>query len=72
MRQELIFNIKHNSYIAGMHYFKTNKKPIIINKIDIEKIVSSNKACYGKQGANKYYIGHLSSDFRPLCIIIIK
>ena len=26
----------------------------------LEKIVSSNKACYGKQGANKYYIGHLS------------
>ena len=30
----------------------------------------SNKAPYGKQGANKYYIGYLSNDFRPLCIII--
>ena len=30
----------------------------------------SNKVPYGKQGANKYYIGYLSNDFRPLCIII--
>ena len=30
----------------------------------------SNKASYGKQGANKYYIGYLRDDFRPLCIII--
>ena len=30
----------------------------------------SNKAPYGKQGANKHYIGYISNDFRPLCIII--
>ena len=37
MRQELIFSIKHNNYTVGMHYFKTNKKPITINEIDIKK-----------------------------------
>ena len=30
----------------------------------------SNKASYGKHGANKYYIRYLSGGFRPLCIII--
>ena len=53
-----------------MHYFKTRKKPININEVDIKKIVLSNKVSYGKHGANKYYIGYLSSGFRPLCIII--
>ena len=43
MGQEQIFNIKHNNYTIGMHYFKTNKKPININEIDIRKIVLSNK-----------------------------
>ena len=63
MRQELIFNIRHNNYAIGKHYFKTNKKPININEIDIRKIVLSNKS-HGKEGANKYYIGYLSNNFR--------
>ena len=29
-----------------------------------------NKVSYGKQGANRYYIGYLSDDFRSVCIII--
>ena len=48
-----------------MHYFKTNKKPV-----DINETVLSNKVSSGKQGANKYYIGYVSGDFRPLCFII--
>ena len=72
MRQELVFKIKHNNYAVGMHYFKRNKKPININDVDTNKIVLSNKVSYGKQGANKYYIGYLSGDFKPLCIIIKK
>ena len=53
-----------------MYYFKSNKKPININEIDIEKTLLSNNRFYGKQGANKEYIGYLDGDFRPLCIII--
>ena len=43
MKKELVFNIKHNNYTVGMHYFKTNKKPININEVDTKKIVLSNK-----------------------------
>ena len=50
MRQELLFNIRQNNYTVGMHYFKANKKPVTINDIDTNKIVSSNKISYGKQG----------------------
>ena len=33
----------------------------------------SNKTPYGKQGANKYYIGHVGcTGIRPLHIIIIE
>ena len=53
-----------------MHYFKTNKKPVDINDIDTNKTVLSNKVSCGKQGANKYYTGYVSGDFRPLCFII--
>ena len=37
MRQELIFNIRHNNYSVGKHYFQTNKKSINIKEIDIKK-----------------------------------
>ena len=67
MRKELVFNIKHN-YTVGMHYFKTNKKLININEVGIKNVVLSNKVFYGK-GADKYYIGYLGNNFRPLCII---
>ena len=78
MRQEMIFNVGQNNYVVGKHYFqkkqkrkpKKKKKTVNINKIDIKKIVLSNKASYGKKSATKYYIGDLSDDFRPLCIII--
>ena len=43
---------------------------ININEVDIKKIVLSNKTPYGKQGANKYYAGYLSGDFRPLNNVI--
>ena len=49
-----------------MHYFKTNKKTVNINEVDIKNITLSNKVSYGKQGANKYYIGCLGCGFRPL------
>ena len=70
MRQELIFNNRHNGYTVGKHCFQTNKKPININEIDSKKILLSNKVSYGKQGANKYYTGYFHDDFRPMCIII--
>ena len=53
-----------------MHYFKTNKKPININDVDTNKILSSNEVPYGKHGANKYYIGYLSGGFRHYALLL--
>ena len=53
--------------------FKKIKKPININKVDINKILLSNKAPSGEQGSYKYYIGYLGGNgFRSLHIIIKK
>ena len=62
----------HNNYSIVNYYFQKNKKPININEVDTEKIVFSNKTQYGKEGANKYYIGYVgSTGFRPLHMIIV-
>ena len=53
MKQELVFEIKNNNDSEDMRYFKTNKKPIIINEVHIKKIVLCNKASYGEHGANE-------------------
>ena len=50
--------------------FHKNKKPININEVDIEEIVSSHKKSYGKNSF-KYFIGyrHNGNGFpSPLCI----
>ena len=61
----------HNNYSIDKYYFQKKKKTININEVDTEKIVFSNKTPYGKEGANKYYIGYVgSTGFRPLHIII--
>ena len=63
MRQRLIFKTDDKEYEINKYYFQKDKKPIKINDVDIEKIVLSNKAPYGKHGANKH-------GFKPLCINI--
>ena len=73
MKKELIFNNGHNGYNIDKYYFKKIKSPININEIDTKKIVLSNKTPYGKDGANKHYIGYVrSTGFRSLHIIIKK
>ena len=48
--------------------FHQNKSPILLNHIDINKIVVSNKLLFGKQDF-KYFIGYKDSEkIRPLCI----
>ena len=32
MRQEMIFNVGHNNYVVGKHYFQKNKKENKENK----------------------------------------
>ena len=73
MRKELVFNNGHDNYSIDNYYFQKYEKPININEVDTKKIVLSNKTPYGKEGANKYYIGYVgNTGFRPLHIIIKK
>ena len=58
MRQTLSFN----NFSVDKYLFQKKKERININKIDIKKIVLSNKVSYGKQGAYKYYVGYLYGD----------
>ena len=47
--------------------------PINIDKVDIKKIVLSNKEPYGNKGSCKYIIGYkINAGIIPLCIKISK
>ena len=70
IRKELVFKIKNNDYTKDKYYLQKEKKTININKINIDKIVLSNKTPYDEQDVNKYYITYLSDGLRPLHIII--
>ena len=49
--------------------FHQYKSPILINDIDINTIVVSNRFLFGKQGF-KYFIGYKDDkEFRPLCML---
>ena len=50
MEQTLIFG----KYCANKYRFHMYKTPININKINIKKILLSNKISYGKQGTYIY------------------
>ena len=45
--------------------FYRNKKPFIIDDIDVNKILISKKEPYGKKRSLKYFIGYV---IRTLCI----
>ena len=52
--------------------FHRCKEPIIINKVDIERIVLSEKDSYGNKGPFKYFFGcgHYKIDIMSLQIIL--
>ena len=70
MKKELVFKIKNNNYTKDKYCFQKDKKTVNTNEINIDKIVLSNKAPYGEQGANKYYVAYLNGGLRPLHVII--
>ena len=52
--------------------FYQNKTPILINNIDVNKIVVYNKLSFGKQDF-KYFVGYKESEkIRPLCIFCLQ
>ena len=61
-------NMKFDATEIEEHEFHQYKSPILITKIDINKIVVSNKFTFGKQDF-KYFIGYKDNkEIRPLCI----
>ena len=54
------------------HKIHQNKSPISINKIDINKLVESNKVPFSKKGF-RYFVGYkYSKKVKPLCIFLPK
>ena len=62
----IIFNDKK----INQSNFYRNRKPFIINNIDINKVLISEKEPYGKKkSSHKYFIGYNDDNpIRPLCI----
>ena len=58
--------------ITEEYKFNQHKSHILINDIDINKIVVSNKPPFGKEGF-KYFIGYTDAkEIRPLCIFFLE
>ena len=70
MERTFIFKINSKDYEKNKYSFQKDKFMININNVDIKRIMLSNKIPCGKQGANKYYVGYLNDNFRPLNIVI--
>ena len=70
MERTFIFKINSKDYEKNKYSFQKDEFMININNVDIERIMLSNKTLYVKQGTNKYYVGYLNDDFRPLNIVI--
>ena len=67
MEQEAVY-FGENDIIKSV--FRKNKRPIHINEVDIEEIVSSHKTSYGK-ASFKYFIGyrHKGNAFSSLLFV---
>ena len=64
--------IKFDDIEIDIYKFHQYKSPILIDYIDINKIVVSNKISYGKNDF-KYFIGYKDAKrIRPLCILLPK
>ena len=48
--------------------FHKDKRPISIDKVDIDKIVIFSKDSYGRRGSFKYFIGYITNYADPLSI----
>ena len=64
--------IKFDDTEIEKYKFKQYKRPILIDNIDVNKIVVSNKISFGKNGF-KYFIGNKDAKkIGPLCIFFPK
>ena len=52
--------------------FHQHKSPILINNIDINKTVVSNKFCFIKKGFKYFIVYKDAKKSRPLCILLPK
>ena len=56
---------------VGKNEFYDSKKALGLNKVNINKIVVSDKI-KGSNEINKYYIGYIDDIVVPLCIILLQ
>ena len=64
--------IKFDKTEIEKYKFHQHKSPILINNLNINKIVISNKASFGKKDF-KYFIGYTDANkIRPLSIFLPK
>ena len=52
--------------------FHQHKSLISMNNIDINKIVLSNKVCFGKKGFEYFICDKNGKNIRPSCILLPK
>ena len=65
IEKNIIFNEEN---IKNSNFYR-NKKPFIIDDIDVNKILIFKKYFYGKKSSLKYFIGyHDDNIIRPFCI----
>ena len=54
----------------GKHKFQYHKNLVLLDGVDIYKIILSNKVCFGEESF-KYLIGYKNNDkVKPLCIML--
>ena len=62
--------IKFGDVVINKKEFHASKQAVVLNLIDTDKIVASDKVRHSDNGS-KYFIGYLDDDIiRPLCIIL--
>ena len=63
-----IYRNGEKTYRIWWHWIHQYKIPILINDIDINEIVVSNKFPFGKQGFEYFIVYKGDKKVRPLCI----
>ena len=53
---------KNGCYFSKYHM---HEKSININKVDIKRIVLSNKESFGDKGSHKYFVGYIYMKVMP-------
>ena len=64
--------LKFGDIVVNKKEFHTSKQAIVLNLVDTDKLVVSDKFKYSDNGSSKHFIGYLDDDdiIRPVCVIL--